>query len=180
MEALATLPVVMELNARTGLVTKLGTTVQGLGGKVERVGDALSVNLEDSDQVLGGLTTKLSTSLRPVLLGTDGKVTRVAQALVLPAQAGNLLLRSGETPWANSVSESGSVTPCWAGQVTASPAPVGSSSPQGNCSVEAVPTMVAAWVTCLLATPRHPTMVELTLSALWPVQARPVLASATP
>ncbi|MBY5940507.1 collagen-like triple helix repeat-containing protein [Halomonas sp. DP5N14-9] len=94
---LGELPVVMELDARTGLVTKLGTTVNGLGGKVERAGDALSVNFEDSSEVLGATTTKLGVALRPVLLGTDGKVTRVGQALVLPAQAGNLLLRTGGT-----------------------------------------------------------------------------------
>ncbi len=94
---LGELPVVMQLDARTGLVTKLGTTVNGLGGKVERVGDALSVNFEDSSEVLGATTTKLGVALRPVLLGTDGKVTRVGQALVLPAQAGNLLLRTGGT-----------------------------------------------------------------------------------
>ncbi|MBR9880524.1 MAG: hypothetical protein GYB17_13625 [Gammaproteobacteria bacterium] len=94
---LGELPVVLELDARTGLVTKLATTVNGLGGKVERVGDALSVNFEDSSEVLGATTTKLGVALRPVLLGTDGKVTRVGQALVLPAQAGNLLLRTGGT-----------------------------------------------------------------------------------
>ncbi|WP_442487270.1 collagen-like triple helix repeat-containing protein [Halomonas litopenaei] len=94
---LGELPVVMQLDARTGLVTKLGTTVNGLGGKVERAGDALSVNFEDSSEVLGATTTKLGVALRPVLLGTDGKVTRVGQALVLPAQAGNLLLRTGGT-----------------------------------------------------------------------------------
>lgn len=90
-EALNTLPVLMQVDEETGLVTALGGTVEELGINVSTLGHELTLAVTDEDSPLAQATTELGGAIRPVLMEVDDGVGHVGDALVIGPVASDLL-----------------------------------------------------------------------------------------
>ncbi|MCE8026907.1 MULTISPECIES: collagen-like triple helix repeat-containing protein [Halomonadaceae] len=94
-EALNTLPVFLQVDEATGLLTGLGGTVEELGGTVTATADALTLSLTDENAHLAGLTTELTAVVRPLVVDLGGITQNLGDALVVGPPASNLLQEVG-------------------------------------------------------------------------------------
>ncbi|WP_237668611.1 collagen-like triple helix repeat-containing protein [Vibrio toranzoniae] len=76
------LPVFVQLNDRTGLLTYTGMTVSDLGGKVENIGGWLQYQTSEEGN-LYGLSEQLGTMTAPILVQADGMIDLKGNALVI-------------------------------------------------------------------------------------------------
>ncbi len=81
------LPVFVQLNDGTGLLTYAGGTVAELGGVVENVGGWLEYHTSDANGALYGLTHQLSAMTLPIVVQTADMLDVKGKALVLFADA---------------------------------------------------------------------------------------------
>lgn len=77
------LPVFVQLNDKTGVLTYTGRKVSELGGKVEQVGDTLEFHFSDEDGGLYSLSSTLSATTAPILTEVDGMLDLKGNALIL-------------------------------------------------------------------------------------------------
>lgn len=90
-EGLNTLPVLMQFDEKTGLVTALGGTVEDLGIKIATIGDELTLVVTDEDSPVAKSTTKLGVAIRPVLVKAEDGLGHAGDALVIGPVASDLL-----------------------------------------------------------------------------------------
>ncbi|MCG9559675.1 collagen-like triple helix repeat-containing protein [Vibrio kanaloae] len=76
------LPVFVQLNDRTGLLTYTGVTVSDLGGTVENIGGWLQYQTSEEGN-LYGLSEQLGTMTAPILVQADGMIDLKGNALVI-------------------------------------------------------------------------------------------------
>lgn len=81
--ALNELPVLVQLDGATGVVTKLGATVSALGMKTSMLGDTLTLTFTDEQGHLSGLTGKLTMAVRPVIANVEGTTQYLGDALII-------------------------------------------------------------------------------------------------
>lgn len=77
------LPVFVQLNDKTGVLSYSGRTVSELGGKLEQVGDTLEFHFSDENGGLYGLSSTLSATTAPILKEVDGLLDLKGNALIL-------------------------------------------------------------------------------------------------
>ncbi|NAW57160.1 MULTISPECIES: collagen-like triple helix repeat-containing protein [unclassified Vibrio] len=77
------LPVFVQLNDQTGILTYAGGTVSELGGTLEQVGDTLQFHVADENGGLYNLAATLSAVTAPLVTETNGMIDLKGNALVL-------------------------------------------------------------------------------------------------
>lgn len=89
-EGLNTLPVLMQVDEASGLVTALGGTVEELGMNIAAVGDELTLLVADEDSPLAGATTELGVAIRPVLIQGEEGLGHAGDALLIGPVASDM------------------------------------------------------------------------------------------
>ncbi len=89
-ESLNSLPVLMQMDEKSGAVSTLGGIVSELGIKLTAFGDRLSAEFTGGE-VLGAGTSELSAVVRPVLIKTEDGLGQAGDALLIGPVASELL-----------------------------------------------------------------------------------------